>query len=145
MIGFDPTAYSKYILLFVIKVNKVNFTVTKTSNLETDPNTFLSTARTSNYSEKVGNRYQVKQEYKNAQLKGSSITLNDLVYEPNIDGHRLFMRNNLYTYKNNLRGKIYYRFLNNGVAHKSWWYNNTKYLNNIYLYTGPCYTSDDLL
>ena len=40
MRGFNMNDYSRYVLLFVIKVNKVNFTVTKISNLETDPNTF---------------------------------------------------------------------------------------------------------
>jgi hypothetical protein len=57
MRGFDMTNYSRYVLLFVIKVKQVNFTVTKISNLETDPNTFLSTTRTSNYFEKVGRKY----------------------------------------------------------------------------------------
>ena len=136
--------YSRYILLFVIKVNKVNFTVTKISNLETDPNTFLSTTRTSNYSEKVGRRYQVKQDYKNAQIKGTSITLNDLIYEPNQDGHRLFMRNNLWNYDSYLRGKLYYRLLDIEEGRKSWYYNNGKYLNNIFLFTGPCFTPDTL-
>jgi hypothetical protein len=57
MRGFDMNAYSRYVLLFVIKVKQINFTVTKISNLETDPNTFLSTTRTSNYFEKVERRY----------------------------------------------------------------------------------------
>ena len=144
MRGFNMNDYSRYVLLFVIKVNKVNFTVTKISNLETDPNTFLSTTRTSNYGEKVGRRYQVKQDYKNTQIKGTSITLNDLIYEPNQDGHRLFMRNNLWNYDSNLRGKLYYRLLDIEEGRKSWDYNNGKYLNNIFLFTGPCFTPDTL-
>jgi hypothetical protein len=66
------------------------------------------------------------------------------VYEPNKDGHRLFMRNNACKYDPYLRNKIYYRFFNEGNWHNSWHYNNTKYLNNLFLYTGPCYTSDNL-
>jgi hypothetical protein len=83
-------------------------------------------------------------DYKLARIRGSSITLNDLVYEPNKEGHRLFVRNNLYKYDPSLRSKIYYRFLNEGSWHSSWNYNDTKYLNNLFLYTGPCYTSSNL-
>jgi hypothetical protein len=85
-------------------------------------------------------------DYKLARIRGSSITLNDLVYEPNKEGHRLFMRNNLHVYDSKYRGKLYYRFLNGGndKSHSSWNYNDTKYLNNLFLYTGPCYTSSNL-
>lgn len=142
--GNKPTYEGQHIIgLAKFKITKVNFVINQITKLDKISESFVSIPRTAKYSEiNQSNKYRVLDMYKNAQLKESSITLNDLVYEPNVDGHRLFMRNNLYTYKNSLRGKIYYRFLNSGVAHKSWWYDNTKYLNNIYLYTGPCYTSD---
>ena len=140
----NPYGDSYVILLVKFDIKKVNFTVTKTSKLETDPNTFISTTRTTGYWEKVNRIYKVKDKYQNAQIKGTSITLNDLIYEPNQDGHRLFMRNNLWNYDSNLRGKLYYRLLDIEEGRKSWYYNNGKYLNNIFLFTGPCFTPDTL-
>ena len=140
----NPYGDSYVILLVKFDIKKVNFTVTKTSKLETDPNTFISTTRTTGYWEKVNHIYKVKDKYQNAQIKGTSITLNDLIYEPNQDGHRLFMRNNLWNYDSNLRGKLYYRLLDIEEGRKSWYYNNGKYLNNIFLFTGPCFTPDTL-
>ena len=140
----NPYGDSYVILLVKFDIKKVNFTVTKTSKLETDPNTFISTTRTTGYWEKINHKYTVKEKYKNAQIKGTSITLNDLIYEPNQDGHRLFMRNNLWNYDSNLRGKLYYRLLDIEEGRKSWYYNTGKYLNNIFLFTGPCFTPDTL-
>jgi hypothetical protein len=86
-------------------------------------------------------------------LRGSSILINDLIYEPNPDGHRLFMKNNLCVYNPLYRGKIYYRYLqtiqngsgeSDNTYHESWEYNKTKYLNNLFIFTGPCFTSDNL-
>jgi hypothetical protein len=54
------------------------------------------------------------------------------------------MRNNLWNYDSNLRGKLYYRLLDIEEGRKSWYYNNGKYLNNIFLFTGPCFTPDTL-
>lgn len=132
------------VLLFDFKIKKINFTVTQTSKLETSEESFIKTTRTSKYATTDSHKYTVMTDYKLARIRGSSITLNDLVYEPNKEGHRLFMRNNLYKYDPSLRSKIYYRFLNEGKWHSSWKYNDTKYLNNLFLYTGPCYTSSNL-
>lgn len=139
----NPYGDSYVILLVKFNIKKINFTVTKTSKLETDPNTFISTTRTTGYWEKINHKYTVKEKYKNAQIKGTSITLNDLIYEPNQDGHRLFMRNNLWNYDSTLRGKLYYRFWNKGSYDGSWHY-ESKYYNNIFLFTGPCFTPDTL-
>lgn len=136
---------SHVLLLVKFKINNIKFTVVKTSKLETDPNTFISTTRTTGYWEKVNRMYKVKEKYKNTQIKGTSITLNDLIYEPNQDGHRLFMRNNLWNYDSSLRGKLYYRGLDihDGPTRATWHY-ETKYYNNIFLFTGPCFTPDTL-
>ena len=81
-------------------------------------------------------------DYKPSCIRGSSITLNDLVYEPNLEGHRLFIKNNCFTYNNTYRSKIYYRDLSTDKAHS--WTLDKQYLNNIYMFTGPCYTSSNL-
>ena len=53
------------------------------------------------------------------------------------------MRNNLWNYDSTLRGKLYYRFWNEGSYDGSWHY-ESKYYNNIFLFTGPCFTPDTL-
>ena len=130
-------------MLFDIKIKKINFTVEQISKLESSTDQFIKTTRTNTYSAIVNSEYKVIDPYKQSRLRGSSITLNDLVYEPNKDGHRLFVRNNLCKYDATLRGKIYYRALNTNQSN-TWYYNNTKYLNNLFLYTGPCYTLSNL-
>lgn len=124
-------------------IEKIDFTITQTSKLENDPVQFISTMKYNNYWEFKDSKYQVKDNYKKTRLRGSSITLNDLVYEPNKDGHRLFIRNNCYVYNPYLRGKFYYRLLDPVEGRKTWHY-NSKYLNNIFFFTGPCYTNDNL-
>jgi hypothetical protein len=65
--------------------------------------------RTVNYFTYSSGYYLVNSKYKDVTLKGTSITVNDLVYEPNIEGHRLFLRNGLYKSNQAVRNKIYYR------------------------------------
>lgn len=143
-IGVNPEEHPFVIVLIRVNISKVNFTVTKTSKLETDPETFIHTTKTIGYSGIIDSKYTVNSDYKNSCIKGTSITINDLLYEPSVDGHRLFMRNNLCVYNPYLRGKIYYRFYNDGRIHSSWKYGDTKYLNNLYIFTGPCFTPETL-
>ena len=143
-LGINPAEHSYVIVFIKLTINKINFTVTKTSKLESDPETFIHTTKTIGYSNKVDNKYVVNSTYQDSQIRGTSITINDLLYEPNVDGHRLFIKNNLCVYNPNLRSKLYYRFLNEGKWHDSWKYNNTKYYNNLFLFTGPCFTPDRL-
>ena len=150
----QPGYMGSYLLgLFEIKLKKINFTITKTSKLENTPESFVQTTVTRDYWKKEGNAYKIIETYKDSRLRGSSITINDLVYEASVDKHRLFIRNNPATYDQYLRGKIYYRYLqtikdgsgdSNKTQDASWEYNKTKYLNNLFIYTGPCYTVDNL-
>jgi hypothetical protein len=89
-------------------------------------------------------KYQVKEKYKNACLRGTSITLNDLEYNNSKDGHRLFVRNGLHNYDPYLRNQLYYRSIDENGYVQNWDYNNTKNLNYLFLYTGPCFTEDNL-
>ena len=143
----DYWKYDSYYfnMLFDIKIKKINFTIEQISKLESSTDQFIKTTRTTKYSQTVSNEYQIMYDYKNARLKGTSITLNDLIYEPNQDGHRLFMRNNLWNYDSDLRGKLYYRGLDiHDDPTRLTWHYKTKYYNNIFLFTGPCFTPDTL-
>lgn len=104
-----------------------------------DINQIIPTNITLKYSNFIDYKYVVIDDYKNACIADTSITLNDLVYEPNIDGHRLFMKNGLFKYDVNLRGKIYYRQLPLGWNDR---WDVSKYKNNIFMATGPSFIKD---
>ena len=133
----------KLTLLVKIQLKNIDYTINKITVLWDTEQSFIPSYRTKNYSEINYNKYRVSPKYKEAILKGGYITINDLIYEPNQEGHRLFMRNNLCTYDPTLRGKIYYRSLD-GTESTDWNYNNTKDLNTLYIFTGPCFTTYNL-
>ena len=143
--SMSPDYTNNYIIgLIEIELMEIDFTITQTSKLEIIPESFISTVVTRKYSQTKNHIYSVLPEYQNARFRGSSLTINDLVYSDSLDGHRLFIRNNPAIYDPYLRNKLYYRFLNEGNYHSSWHYGDTKYLNNLFLYTGPCYTESNL-
>ena len=80
--------------------------------------------------------YVIKENYKDRTLVGTSITLNDLVYEPSISGHRLFMKKSNYWLGcfGDLAGDIYYRGIDEEEIS-----DETKNLNKLSFYTGPCF------
>lgn len=128
--------------LFKIKINRINFTIEQISKLEATPESFISTTKTQQYSKIEESKYKVLSEYQDSCLRGSSITINDLIYEPNIEGHRLYMKNGCCIYNSYLRGKLYYRSYKD---EKFSVYSKTKYLNNLFIFTGPCFTESNLL
>ena len=78
------------------------------------------------YSEKLG---------RNITLVGTSITLNDLIYEPNISGHRLYMSKSAYWLGCfGTPGDVYYRRKDQPDSHSG-----TKNLNKLSFYTGPSF------
>ena len=135
-----------YIELYELTLDDLQYVITRSTKLADSPDAIMKSHITNKYSETVDHVYTVMDDYKNARIKGTSITINDLIYEPTLDGHRLFMKNNLCKYDSTYRGKLYYRFLNGGddSGHDSWRYNKTKNLNCLFLYTGPCFTTDNL-
>ena len=78
------------------------------------------------YSKKLG---------RNISLVGTSITLNDLIYEPNISGHRLYMRkSNSWLGCFGTLGDVYYRREDQPDSHSG-----TENLNKLSFYTGPSF------
>jgi hypothetical protein len=80
--------------------------------LESGNSQVIHVQRTVDYSTYSSGVYSVNSKYTNVTLKGTSITINDLIYEPNVEGHRLFLRNGLYNSNQTIRNKIYYRDVN---------------------------------
>jgi hypothetical protein len=110
--------------------------------------------KTYNFSEIKANKYEIKKAYNQACFSGTKLTINDLVYEPNITGHRLYVRDDCYKYNNSPRAKVYYRTMSIDGTYRdevdtSWLYYDTKSngveykgtpnLNSIFLQTGPCF------
>lgn len=145
-LGPMAVSYNYLIGLIRLVFNNITITISKSDKLEHVPETFVSVVRTSQYSDKYSKEYKVLDEYKNTCIKGTSITINDLIYEPNNEVHRLFMRNGLCTYNPYLRGRLYYR--PTAKEFKSQWSPKRnpamEFTNNLYLFTGPCFTPDTL-
>ena len=146
------TAYDSdynYIELYEFTLDSINFDITRRAKLATSSESILKTSMTTKYYETVDHKYRVLDTYKDARIRGTSLTLNDLMYEPNVDGHRLFIRNNIYKYDSTYRGKLYYRSLdvNDAEVRASWDARRTvanRNKNSLYLFTGPCFITDNL-
>lgn len=157
--GFDFSFGSSSVTgieLYEINLSKIHIKTSRSRSLKSDPNSIINTTKTKNYG-KVNSSthaYMVYDEYKKSCLRGTSLTINDLVYEPNPNGHRLFVQNSSLVYDDYLRNRLYYReSKNNAKAYtyseddykNEWEYTDTnKYLNTLFLYTGPCFTKDNL-
>ena len=149
--GFDNNS-QKLIQLDVSNYSINDDGILTITNQESSDDDFVYVSRTTKYSDIRSHIYTTYKQYLNTCLKGTSITLNDLIYEPNQEGHRLFMRNNLCSFDSYLRGKLFYRYLNidiNGNQHRhdSWRGEQVgnQNINTLYLYTGPCFNKDNLL
>lgn len=147
---------NNYFALYYFKIKQINYKLTRINKLEVDPNDIIINNKTTDYSSFKNQFYAVNPKYNQTRLRGTSITLNDLVYEPSISGHRLFMRNNCAMYNTDYRCKLYYRYLNNQTwtetktgdldynIDPSWKYSDTKNLNTLFIMNGPSFTENNL-
>ena len=137
--------YSIQCVLYRIQLfdtNNINYIGYAKKDWSVEP-FFIHTDKTKDYSIIYDRRYFVKDEYSQAQFRGSTITINDLEYDPNPNGHRLFLKQSRYKYDDEFpRGQIYYRKLEG--EKNTWKYSSTKNLNHLYMYTGPCYKVENL-
>jgi hypothetical protein len=86
---------------------------------------------TATYSRWDNNVYIVNKDYLDRCLVNTSITLNDLEYDPSLDGHRLYVNSARYKYCDEPKNRIYYRKNNDGDTKPD--------VNCLYVYTGPCF------
>lgn len=137
--------------LYKFTIEKIKYSFSKVESYEKNPNSIILTNSTQKYSTIDNYRYTVLSQYKDAQFRGSSLTINDLEYSPSPDSHRLFVKN-IATYNPYLRNKLYYRtyitddkdytledYKDLGVT-----YTLSQDLNTLFLYTGPCFTTENL-
>lgn len=127
-----------------VDLKSITYTLEQLAFFEYIKDPIVHTTPTKKYASITGHKYVVDASYRKARLIGSSITLNDLAYEPNREGHRLFMKKGITSHDPIYRGRLYYRKFHSSGVGSSWIWNNTKNLNNLYIYTGPCYTPNYL-
>lgn len=138
---FDPELISKREAIFQVVISDINYTLTKSNDIKNLKENIIHVQPTTDYYTH-GESYQVKDKFKQAKLCKSSITLNDLQYDPQKTGHRLYMKDSLYQYNAEYVGKIYYRTLNDFKGEHDSWHFNTWPKNALWFYTGPCFTKD---
>ena len=149
--GSEITQPSGTYVLAQVVPEHISIKVTRSKKTESFTESIITFIPTTNYYESKYSRYQVLSIYSNTVLCGTNITINDLVYEPNPDGHRLYMRPNCSTYQNTPRAQLYYRTLTAdvkpthgvGLINDSWKGDYIQY-NRLYINTGPCFIPDNL-
>ena len=134
--------------LYKLKISRLTVNIARDSSLSSLAKSIIETTPTTKYAYYDYFSYVVNEDYKDARIKGTSITLNDLVYNPSPTEHRLFVKRGLCRYVDEQHAKIYYRYLN-GIEeqeknHKSWNFEATQYLNGLCMYVGPCFTLETL-
>ena len=142
-------ASENYAVMLLIEVEEV--TIQGATSIQYPKNTVIPVSQTQGYYKEQNGRYIIDDLYKSSKLVGTSLTLNDLVYDPKPTGHRLYVRSNCCKYNNAPRSRVFYRTTSYdmnryGNFNSSWCYYDlgdhvgTQYLNNMYLLTGPCFT-----
>lgn len=109
-------------------------------------NSIITSNTTTNYSKfEYLTGYSIIPGYEDSCIRGSSITLNDLEYIPNKEGHRLFMKDGLCQWNNRTEGVIYYRTLKpeENTSDPTWDCNNYRY-NRMFFLVGPSFTVNNL-
>ena len=143
-----------YDTLYLIPLSAISFSLTRTTGIQNYDASVIPVNRTDHYSDTIDHKYTVFEKYQGARIRGTSITLNDLYYDPS-EKHRLYMRRHLYKYDTETyRGRLFYRSMTDKMS----WSGVTKtkttgqqnsttnYMNynSLYLHTGPCFTYDNL-
>lgn len=115
--------------LFELTISALHFNIQRTSYLQHMQGYILPAVNTVDYTT-ASSTYEIKDNYKQSRFKYTTLTVNDLMYEPNISGHRLYVKNNNTVNNSAPSNLIYYR------AEKGNW--DSSY-NVLHLFTGPCF------
>ena len=119
--------------LFELNINSLHFNIDRKSYLQHMQGYILPTVSTFDYATTADNTYKIKDSYKNSRFRYTTLTVNDLMYEPNMSGHRLYVKNNNIVNNSSPSNLIYYR------AKKGNWDNT---YNVLHLFTGPCFINE---
>ena len=159
--------------LYEIAITQVTLLCDKRQKVNSIELDVVPSKKTTNYASysKDTHLYTVLEKYKEARLRGTSITINDLEYDYK-GSHRLFIKqSSTFEYDDYLRNRLYYRdtfgysnttqyeyattnrdvvtngcFVIRAPGDEEYGKNTPdfEYLNTLYFYTGPCFTKDNL-
>ena len=148
--------YTDYLCVCKVTVKQLPVTISRALEFGKSANSIIYVSPTKNYVDRDDHKYKVQDKYNSARIRGTSIVINDLYFDPLSSGHRLYMRGDKYEYDGKPRARIYYRAIpfdasfrtwscssrgSGGVARGSTDYTN---YNNLWLHKGPCFTDDNL-
>ena len=148
--GYDKTTNCLY------QLDVSNYIIDSDGNLSCKKpailknNSVVGVTVTTNYSKVYNHKYSVLGTYDDGRIRGTSLTLNDLIYEPTSD-HRLFVKNGVAVHDPYLRPSLWYGPLarpqsasgNNWSTSWNNTWNDKLDCNYIQLFRGPCFTPDD--
>lgn len=140
---YDQISQSSDVGLFYLEIEKIEYTLIRVKSIYNEKSDIIIFPYTDKYSKISEEKYVVDSKYDSSRLRGTSITLNDLIYEPNISGHRLFMKNNLCEFSPAYRGRLFYRSMTKNKDGDQW-HKKHQDQNTLYMMTGPCFTIDNL-
>jgi hypothetical protein len=126
-------------------------------------NSIVNTSKTYSWYTKSTRGYFVKSAYSDSVIRGTSLTINDLIYNPT-EEHRLYVRNGSHQYDSALRSKLFYGVTDIDLIlyERDFWGNRkdggwTSWGNNggdwnmshveknvMFLANGPCFDPDNL-
>lgn len=130
----DSTVY-----LYKVTFNSLDYKLDQKVSYTKVAENVIKSKKTTNYSSfNKSGKYVIDTKFNNARIRGTSLTINDLVYTGSLDGHRLFVRGNCFKNGFPERNIIYYRDLD-----RSDWGTANEHKNHLYLQAGPCFTSDN--
>lgn len=129
----------------LVEISDIEIKSTHLLDYDNSEKSIINFYKSKEYSSFVNNKYEVYNNYKNSVFIGTSITINDLLYEPNQNGHRLYVNPKYVKYSyDEPRAKLYFRTLtpDAGSNRSTTWLGDTDYHNSIHINTGPCFTPE---
>lgn len=139
LIGGQHQQFTDYHTV-LIKIQLKHFTFRYKKSNEDVKNSIINQTEPVVYQCFGDNHYKVNSWYQDAQLKGTSICLDDLEYDPYSE-HRLYIKRNIKAPDNSLGLYVNYREADG--SHYSGSIDILDY-NKLRFYLGPCFTNDNL-
>lgn len=142
----DLDVYWDCYALYKISITPIVIGIDQYTNNYFNSGGITTSVVTTDYADIVNNQYVIDSKYKNACFRGTSMTINDLIYEPVVEGHRLYVKPINLQFCSKYYPVLYYRTLDIDKTNTdtSWAYLDTKYKNCLFLYTGPSFDASNL-
>jgi hypothetical protein len=145
-----------FIELYDLDIQSIKVHIKRTAAIANVASSIVSATKTSKHYKYTDHKYVVL--YQDACFRGTSLTVNDLVYRYNDPVHRLYVRDGNYeaesvrlTSNHSIRPQLWYRDYNenikhgNSVSHDTYYYKGTwDNYNRLVFFTGPSFTANNL-